>query len=141
MFRRRVAACRLRRMKVCVCSVGGGAFRGRAAIHRSASSSTGERKQQPMRAIGESPTPGLFAELGMLPDPGDIGAERLRQPVGARLELCFVIEEYEIEFREWVRHGLVARPRGSTIGARRLFNEAANVNLSQRDLGSERVRD
>jgi hypothetical protein len=33
-----------------------------------------------------------FAELGVLPDPADVGLQRLGEPIGARLELGGIIK-------------------------------------------------
>jgi hypothetical protein len=61
-------------------------------------------QQQPTRPLGHSPSPRLFTELGMLPDPTDIGVERFSELVRALLEPRRIIEEDEIRLRQCVRY-------------------------------------
>ena len=89
-------------------------------------------------ALRQRPAPRLLAELGVLPDPGDVGVERLGEPVRALLEPRCVVEEDEVQLRERLRHRLSSTGR-HTIGAKRLFSEAANATSLQRDIGGHRI--
>ena len=50
---------------------------------------------------------GGFAVLGMLPDPVDIGRQRIAEPIETVCKHYFVIEEDEVEARKRLRHLLV----------------------------------
>ena len=81
-------------------------------------------KQKPARVAGESPPPRRFAEFRVLPDPADVGPQRLGKLIGARLEACRVIKENE--FSRCSASGIApSSTRRQTIGAKRLLSEAA----------------
>ena len=96
-LRRRVVPRRLAVTNAWVSAVGSGAPRGRDAIQRSASSSTGDRKQEPTGAASYRPATRGFAELGVLPDPADVGLECLGKPIGTRLKVRSVVKKDEVE--------------------------------------------
>jgi hypothetical protein len=128
MLRRRVAARRLAAMKSCVACVGAGAFTGRDAIQRSASSSTGERSSRPEDA-----------------EPPPSAQRRALSPNS----VCFLIQPMSVRSASSSRARLSSNRAGSskkmklsrasasgtalsstrryTIGAKRLLSEAARA--------------
>jgi hypothetical protein len=92
-LRRRVAARRLSETKAWISSVARGAPHGREAIQRSASSRAGERSTSPSECPATDPPARGFAELGVLPDPSDVGLQRLDQLIDARLEMSWFVEK------------------------------------------------
>src|SRR5262249_23422761 len=95
-------------MKACVSSVGSGAPRGRAAIQRSACSSTGERSNSPLGPFAQPPIPAPSRDVAILLTPRDVGVDLPPEPIGIGLEPSLVIEEDEIELGERGRHRIVA---------------------------------
>ena len=97
MLRRRVAPCRLRLMNA-------PGPRGNPSLrflqHRGA-------QQQSGSPFGQCPATRLLTELGVLPDPRDVGVERLSQPICTLLEPPFIIEEHNVQLRKRLRHGVV----------------------------------
>ena len=60
-------------------------------------------QEQPARPLRQGPAPGLLAEIGVLPDPGDVGIERLGKLVGTLLEPRNIIKKNEIQLRKRFR--------------------------------------
>src|SRR5262249_4923293 len=56
-------------------------------------------QEQPCRAFRQRPATCQLAKVRVLPDPVDVGVERLGQPICALLELRFIIEEDETQLR------------------------------------------
>jgi hypothetical protein len=54
-------------------------------------------QQEPTGTAGCQPAAREFAELGVLPDPADVGLQRLGKLIGACLEAVRLIEENEIQ--------------------------------------------
>ena len=65
-----------------------------------------------------------FAELGMLPDPADIGLQCFGKSIGACFKRVRIVEKDEVKPPQRLRYRGVSTRR-QTIGANRLFSEAA----------------
>ena len=126
MFRRRVAAWRLCLMKVCVSSVGVGASIGREAIQCSASSNVGERSRSPLgrpaaaqwRAASPYPVCFLIQSISA----ASASQSRLR------LSANTTSSSKKMKLRrESVSGTCLSSTRRSTVGAKRLFSEAAKA--------------
>ena len=139
MLRRRVAPRRLSATKACVSPVGSGAPLGRAAIHRSASSNTGERNSNP---------------------PGRPAADHRR--AASPNSVCCLIQPMSVCSASASRSALASNWAGSsknmkfsrrnasgvassatrrhTIGAKRLFREAAYSTSFSASSGGDGIR-
>ena len=138
MLRRRVAPRRLSATKACVSAVGSGAPRGREAIQRSASSSTGERSSSPPGRPAAAQRRAASPILGVLPDPADVGLQRLGKLIGARLEARRIVEENEVEPPQRLRHRAVFHAPADD--RREALVERGRVrDLLQRHVGGDRV--
>ncbi len=75
----------------------------------------------------------------MLPDPADIGGERLGEAVRTLLEVRRVVEEDEVELGERLRHCLVVDATADDRGEA-LIQGGGESDLLERHLGSNRIR-
>ena len=73
---------------------------------------------------GCRPVARRFAELGVLPDPTDVGLQRFGELIGARLKAFG--SSKKMKFNRRSASGVaLSSTRRHTIGAKRLFSEAA----------------
>ena len=125
-LRRRVAARRLSRTKSCVSSVGAGAPSGRAAIHCSASSSTGERRRSPFgcpasdqrRACSPNSVCRLIQPMSVPSASASRSALASNRASSSKMMKLSLASTSGTALSSTGRH---------TIGAKRLFSEAANA--------------
>ena len=61
-------------------------------------------QQEPVGAAAGGPVASSFAIFGMLPDPVDVGRQRIAEPIHAFRKLRFFVEKDEVEPRKRLRH-------------------------------------
>jgi hypothetical protein len=98
-----------------------------------------------LRTAGFGPAPRAIAVFGVLPDPADIGLQRIDQPVQAVLELRLVVEKNEIEARQRFRHQFgidgAADDRREALVQRRGVGDFALADLRSDRIRAEREHD
>ena len=79
-----------------------------------------------------------FAELGVLPDPADVGLQRLRKLIGARIKAMWVIEENEVQPSQRLGHHAVFDAPADNR-CKTLVQRGRVRNLLESDIRGDRV--
>ena len=102
-------------------------------------------QQQTAGAVGPRPVPRQLAEFGVLPDPGDVGLQRLGKLIGARFEAVRIIEENKIQPPQRLGRRVVldtsAHDRRKTLVERGGVGDLLECHVRRHRVGREHEHD